>query len=255
MKEIKVTTLPNGYGLDVDGEGFMYFNELDLLAGFMVHVGAREAKPMENGDMLSALASAMIGHEYAKNVEQLRDRMSVIYNKQVGAMKDVDNVTKYVNDCMPKFKTFRGRVDELDRILKVAAENYREATAPVSEAKAMMDGLAKQISNAQDKIKKYEKFFENVDEEAKRMKLLVDEARKQLMVANEMRSYIEDAMKSAGASTDDIKAIKDKYKESTKAEGKKAADGAEKKPSKAKKMTKEEKEKALEKEKAKGNLK
>ena len=38
---ISVKTVPNGYVLKVgDAEDFLYFNEIDLLAGFMARVGA-----------------------------------------------------------------------------------------------------------------------------------------------------------------------------------------------------------------------
>ena len=42
MKRITVQTLPNGYSLNFDGDrqnGYMYFNENDLLKGFMIHIG------------------------------------------------------------------------------------------------------------------------------------------------------------------------------------------------------------------------
>lgn len=39
LKKISVETKPNGYALDVDGNGFLYFSASDLLEGFMYHVG------------------------------------------------------------------------------------------------------------------------------------------------------------------------------------------------------------------------
>ncbi len=33
--QVKVQTYPNGYGLTVNGEEFMYLNPIDLVAGFI----------------------------------------------------------------------------------------------------------------------------------------------------------------------------------------------------------------------------
>lgn len=44
---LTVKTVPNGYTLKVDDQEFMYFNEIDLLAGFLSHVGMGETNSME----------------------------------------------------------------------------------------------------------------------------------------------------------------------------------------------------------------
>lgn len=36
---VKVETAPNGYSLDVDGNGYMYFTLVELVEGFFTHVG------------------------------------------------------------------------------------------------------------------------------------------------------------------------------------------------------------------------
>lgn len=36
---VKVETAPNGYSLDVDGNGYMYFTLAELVEGFFIHVG------------------------------------------------------------------------------------------------------------------------------------------------------------------------------------------------------------------------
>jgi hypothetical protein len=37
--KVKVETAPNGYSLDVDGNGYMYFTLAELVEGFFTHVG------------------------------------------------------------------------------------------------------------------------------------------------------------------------------------------------------------------------
>ena len=36
---IRVTTLPNGYSVDLEKETFMYYSPMALLEGLVVHVG------------------------------------------------------------------------------------------------------------------------------------------------------------------------------------------------------------------------
>ncbi len=55
LKEIKVLTLPNGYSLTVGRERYMYFNENDLLEGFLYHVGLEETKAVDKNTMRSML--------------------------------------------------------------------------------------------------------------------------------------------------------------------------------------------------------
>ena len=55
---ILLRTMVNGYALEVNNEGYMYFNAQSLLEGFMVHVGLERLESMtkeEIRDMLDAL--------------------------------------------------------------------------------------------------------------------------------------------------------------------------------------------------------
>lgn len=78
---ISVKTVPNGYVLKVgDAEDFLYFNEIDLLAGFMARVGALSTKPMEKSDILSTVVDLLLGSEYSKNVDNLKKKIELVNN-------------------------------------------------------------------------------------------------------------------------------------------------------------------------------
>lgn len=48
---IRVTTLPNGYSVDLEKENFMYYSPMALLEGLFVHVGMnREGALTKRGD-------------------------------------------------------------------------------------------------------------------------------------------------------------------------------------------------------------
>ena len=42
---IRVTTLPNGYSVDLEKENFMYYSPMALLEGLFVHVGMNREGP------------------------------------------------------------------------------------------------------------------------------------------------------------------------------------------------------------------
>ena len=55
---ILLRTMVNGYSLEVNNEGYMYFNAQSLLEGFMIHIGLERLEAMtkeEVRDMLDAL--------------------------------------------------------------------------------------------------------------------------------------------------------------------------------------------------------
>ena len=55
---ILLRTMVNGYSLDVNGEGYMYFDAQSMLEGFMVRVGLERLEEMtweEIKDMLDSL--------------------------------------------------------------------------------------------------------------------------------------------------------------------------------------------------------
>ena len=75
---LSLQTVPYGYVLKVEDQEFMYFNEVDLLAGFLSHVGMGETSPMEKGTILSSLFTAMMGDAYADAVTTLKQRVGLL---------------------------------------------------------------------------------------------------------------------------------------------------------------------------------
>ena len=78
LMKISLRTVSNGYTLTVDESEFMYFNEVDLLAGFMAHVGLSETGYMDKGAILNTLFSAMMGSAYADSVTTLKQRVGLL---------------------------------------------------------------------------------------------------------------------------------------------------------------------------------
>jgi hypothetical protein len=114
LRKITIQTLPNGYSLDVEGlhpGGFLYFNEMELLAGFITHVGLHEENPMESTKMLRILFQTIIGQEYVevadnmmRTVEELNKRCQEI-EKKLRELQEEANATKKAKEpAKPKKK-------------------------------------------------------------------------------------------------------------------------------------------------------
>ena len=74
MKRITVQTLPNGYSLNFDGDrqnGYMYFNENDLLKGFMIHIGLNMTEQLSMENIDDFLVAVMNWNETGKCINEL----------------------------------------------------------------------------------------------------------------------------------------------------------------------------------------
>ncbi len=114
LRKITLQTLPKGYSLDVEGlhpGGFLYFNEMELLAGFITHVGLHEENPMESTKMLRILFQTIIGQEYVEvadnmmqTVAELNKRCQEIENKLRELQAEANATKKAKEPAKPKKK-------------------------------------------------------------------------------------------------------------------------------------------------------
>ena len=73
---ILLRTMVNGYSLEVNNEGYMYFNAQSLLEGFIVHVGLERLESMtkeEVKDMLDALKDGSAVKKLQAEVTSLKE--------------------------------------------------------------------------------------------------------------------------------------------------------------------------------------
>ena len=114
LRKITIQTLPKGYSLDVEGlhpGGFLYFNEMELLAGFITHVGLHEENPMENTKMLRIMFQTIIGQEYVEvadnmmqTVAELNKRCQEIEKKLRELQAEANATKKAKEPAKPKKK-------------------------------------------------------------------------------------------------------------------------------------------------------
>ena len=114
LRKITIQTLPKGYSLDVEGlhpGGFLYFNEMELLAGFITHVGLHEANPMESTKMLRILFQTIIGQEYVEVADNMMQTVAELdkrcqeIEKKLRELQAEANTTKNAKEpAKPKKK-------------------------------------------------------------------------------------------------------------------------------------------------------
>ncbi len=72
---ILLRTMVNGYSLEVNGEGYMYFNAQSLLEGFCIHVGMERLESMtkeEIKEMLDLLKDGSAVKKLQAEVTELK---------------------------------------------------------------------------------------------------------------------------------------------------------------------------------------
>lgn len=127
LKKITIQTVPNGYSLTIDTSSFLYFNELDLLAGFMAHLGTEDSKPMERGSLLSTIFSLMIGEEYTKSVENLKTKVDMLTKQSDDAMKQLSLKLKKANEILTEFDSIKQSLSELTEENKATKKLFDDA--------------------------------------------------------------------------------------------------------------------------------
>ena len=159
LKQISLQTVPNGYVFSYDGHEFLYFNEVDLLAGMMVRIGSGETKEMEKGTILNSLFDVMLGEKYAKDVSKLNDtvnRLAETYSSRIAKLTEQINI---LNDAITKHETLKKQMETTTELTNKMAEGYKQAYQPYDE-------YNRRISKLEANTMKMESKFSTVTDKA-----------------------------------------------------------------------------------------
>ena len=165
---IDLKTLQNGYSLSVNGEDFMYFNETDLLAGFMAHVGMQESKALERGTLLSNLFSAMMGEAYADAVSTLKQRVGLLTSKYEATLEQMDNSIAYVNQAEKTVNGFKTTLEQLNERIKAVGSHHKEVSEALAEAKKKLDEMARKSDKVMNQLANSATIMKAIEETGKK---------------------------------------------------------------------------------------
>jgi chromosome segregation ATPase len=152
LQKIEVKTLPNGYGLTVDDHEYMYFNEIDLLAGFMSRVGMREVDFADRGTILSSLMSAMLGDTFTTAVATLKQRVSLLSGKYETTMEKMDDAIQYVNNAQKQIDRLEKDIQDLQDGFKEALNENNQLKSDTASAFTMIKEIQKKCDKAQNTL-------------------------------------------------------------------------------------------------------
>ena len=143
--KIKIETVPNGYTLDIDGNGYMYSNVQDLLAGILAHLGMGEKEPMMNKEILEVLFDAILGSDYAKKVKTMRSDIM----KLEGEYREK---LERLNKTFSRIREYERMTDSLEGDLGKVRVDIRRTENEYKEGKTLANELLKGVESLQSKI-------------------------------------------------------------------------------------------------------
>ena len=130
-KKIKITltTVPNGYALDVDGVGYMYYDTTSLIEGIIYHIGLHQPKFADEETIKALLTvAAQWTPDVQKQLE--RDAASELnFRKMAGMQTRLAAQNTRIAELMDK-------VDELEEQLKKATPKEPEKMQSKNISKA-----------------------------------------------------------------------------------------------------------------------
>lgn len=164
LSKINLSTLPNGYALTVDGKEYMYFNEIDLMAGFMGHVGMREVDYADRGTILSSLMSAMLGDTFTDAVATLKQRVSLLSGKYETTMAKMDDAIAYVNNAQNQIERLEKDIKSLQDGFKAALNENNKLKSDTASAFNMINEIQKKCDEAQNELSNIATFIKSKGE-------------------------------------------------------------------------------------------
>lgn len=152
LKKIELRTVPNGYTLTVEGTECMYFNEIDLMAGFLAHVGLGETSYMDKGTILSTLFSAMMGSAYEDSVTTLKLRVGQLSSQYAETMNRMDKAIEFVSQAEKTISGLSKRIDQLQDIIKGTEADHQENKNVVADTSRKLQEIEKRADSVEKSL-------------------------------------------------------------------------------------------------------
>lgn len=152
---LSLQTVPNGYVLKVEDQEFMYFNEVDMLAGFLTHVGMCDTTSMERGTILSSLFSAMMGDAYADAVTTLKQRVGLLTSQYNTTITRMDDAIDYVTNAEKQIEGLGKRIKATDEAMKATEllhSNNKKEVGATNTRLTMIETRVDELSKRADEV-------------------------------------------------------------------------------------------------------
>lgn len=175
--KINVRNLPNGYSLTVGSQEYMYYNPMDLLAGFMVHVGLQQTDYMEKGNILTMLFQLLVGEQWEDNVNAMYSRINDMDSRLTFTLNNLNKTAKIGEKLEPRVNEIDETISTLTESITKQKEDNRKTLMDVRESVQI-------VKDAKAEYKKesaaYKENFKLFSASIKDVKAMREEAEKHL---------------------------------------------------------------------------
>ena len=165
--KLSLRTVPNGYALTVEGEEFMYFNLMDLLAGVCVHIGMQKTEEMERGSIVTMLFETMLGKKWEESLIRMSSKVSSLESKTEETSKRLNNAIKIGEKAEPELQKIKNTLFDLTNSIKEQKRVNRDAEKSNREAKAIVDETLttakKESENMKNLVENTKRILDDVD--------------------------------------------------------------------------------------------
>lgn len=170
LKKIMLKTVPNGYSLTVEGTECMYFNETDMVAGFLTHVGLCETANMDRGTILSTLFSAMLGEAYATNVSTLKQRVGLLTSEYNTTIERMDKAIEYVTQAEKTISGLVNRIEQIEVQLKATEADHAKNKKVVDETSTKLADIQRRSEQTLNSLANTATILKSLEESAESAK-------------------------------------------------------------------------------------
>ena len=219
LPKISVSTHPNGYSLKIDGQDYMYFNMMELLAGVMVHIGLQNTDYMDKDNILTMLFQTMIGQEWEKNITSMRSRIKDMEDNLGRTIAHLEQTAKVGDRLEPRINELNETIRSLNENIENQKAENRKALMDVREtsqtAKSTSAEFKKETKTMKDCISKLNKSSDDI----KKMKEQADKHLRAIELLERRLNNIIPEPKKKKADDQNLKEMEAKLKEHWNEEG------------------------------------
>ena len=117
LTKVSVQTLPNGYSLDVDGKGYMYFTLQELLEGIFVHVGLHKLDWLERDTITDLMTACATWPKEGDAIQEAARLTAQVEDLQQSRTKDASTIATLKSQLASTSKKLADTTAKLARFL------------------------------------------------------------------------------------------------------------------------------------------
>ena len=139
LTKVSVQTLPNGYSLDVDGKGYMYFTIQELVEGIFVHVGLHKLDWLERDTITDLMTACATWPKDGDAIQEAARLTAQVEALQQSRTKDASTIATLKNQLASTSKKLADTTEKLARFLS-EEKPVEDKKQPKGESKIVSKG-------------------------------------------------------------------------------------------------------------------